>query len=1064
MIRVLLFGSLLTLTVHAQTKDDHVWQQQPEIQESVVRGRGQDERPDIRPDISDADLVEGPPAKWIWGPDTKRDYTLEFSFDAEDVVAARIIASSDNEGTLILNNEKVAQGNEWATPMTADVSKQVKNGSNTLTAVVQNQGGIAAFVARLVWKDKAGKLHYVVTNKDWVIRSKNLTDGEGVTVKANYGDRPWGRVFDNIDNTESGTPRGTFEVLPGYRVEKIFTVPKEQLGSWVCIAFDNQGRLLASDQGNKGICRITPPVRGDDSSKTRVELLDFSQCEFQPSGAQGILCAFDSVYFCCNGGPGSGLYRARDRNGDDQFDECVKLKSFRGGGEHGPHSLRLSPDGKRIFVIAGNHTDPPFKAGEDLTNENYSSRISTDWGEDLLLPRMWDANGHARGKLAPGGWIASTDPDGKTWEIWSIGYRNPYDMAFNAEGELFAYDADMEWDVGSPWYRPTRVVHAISGSEFGWRSGTGKWPEYYFDSLPPMVNIGPGSPVGVDFGYGLSFPAKYQRALYICDWTFGTMYAIHMEPVGVSFKGVKEEFISRTPLPLTDCASGPDGALYFTIGGRGSQSELYRVTYEGAEDTSPADLMSGDEGSEFRAARREAEELIGMDKPQDQINDASRRLSQLFDRDRFVRFALRKTLLLPSAREKLLESKTNSAPLTHPAKVAELILAYTRIASRPETEGFAPNETRSRVLGWLRRPLWQDASVDQKLDLLRGVAVCCVRLGEPIEKERQALLDVFDHAFPSEDDRLNRELCQMLVYLKSPTVVGKTVELMNQPPQRKEIDMGDLLSRNAGYGRAIKAMMANQPDQSQVWFALCLRVAESGWSPASRKDYYRWFGRAQKWSGGNSFRKFLQNIENEAWQRTPFDHRVLVEAAGARTPYVIPALPKPAGPGKEWSLQEVRELAKTRLKNRDFENGEKMFAAARCIVCHRYNGDGGATGPDLTQLAGRFNLNALTEAIVAPGKVISDQYAASTVLTAAGKTINGRIVSENEDQISILTNPEDSTKIVDVPRSEVDEILPSTVSIMPASLLNQLNENEVLDLLAYLLSRGDSRNSMFAKP
>ncbi len=46
---------------------------------------------------------------------------------------------------------------------------------------------------------------------------------------------------------------------------------------------------------------------------------------------------------------------------------------------------------------------------------------------------------------------------------------------------MFVYDADMEWDFGMPWYRPTRVNHATSGSELGWRSGTGKWPAYYVD-------------------------------------------------------------------------------------------------------------------------------------------------------------------------------------------------------------------------------------------------------------------------------------------------------------------------------------------------------------------------------------------------------------------------------------------------------------------------------------------------------------------------------------------------------------------------------------------------------
>ena len=169
-----------------------------------------------------------------------------------------------------------------------------------------------------------------------------------------------------------------------------------------------------------------------------------------------MLWAFDALYISVNGGPGSGLYKATDTNKDDELDKVEKLADFRGGGEHGPHALRLSPDGKSIYVIAGNHTDPPQKLD--------SSRIRTNWGEDLLLPRQWDARGHARGKLAPGGWVAKTDPDGKNWEMVSIGYRNPYDFDFTPEGELFAYDADMEWDLGSPWYRPTRICHVVSGS------------------------------------------------------------------------------------------------------------------------------------------------------------------------------------------------------------------------------------------------------------------------------------------------------------------------------------------------------------------------------------------------------------------------------------------------------------------------------------------------------------------------------------------------------------------------------------------------------------------------
>ena len=1034
--------------------------QKPEIQEAIARGTEEKESPaGKKVTISDAEFQAGANPKWIWGSDNNASYELSTTFNASNISEAVLKASCDNIGTVFVNGKQVATSSEWQEPMSANVAQHLKEGSNTISAKVANQGGVAAFVLKLAMKDSNGKVTHVITNEDWTVAA----DQKKVALRANYGDGPWGTVFSNAA-TEARVPRGVFEVLPGFQVEKLFTVPKEELGSWVCIAFDNKGRLLASDQGNQGICRVTLPAVGSED-ETSVEHLDFSKCEFKPSGAQGMLWAFDSLYFSCNGGPGSGLYRARDTDGDDQFDECVKLKDFRGGGEHGPHSIRLSPDGKRIFVIAGNHTDPPFNPGEELTNENYSSRIPTNWGEDLLLPRMWDANGHARGKLAPGGWIASTDPDGKTWEIYSVGYRNPYDMAFNADGELFAYDADMEWDYGTPWYRPTRVVHATSGSEFGWRSGTGKWPEYYIDSLPPLVNIGPGSPVGVDFGYGLKFPAKYQKALYICDWTFGTMYAIHMTPEQSSYKATKEEFVARSPLPLTDCAAGPDGALYFTIGGRGAQSELFRVTYVGDESTQPTELHDA-KFAEVRQARHLVEELHGSETSAATWSDVQSKVSEVvpnFGSDVNSDRALANAVSLVMQNKQiapylLLSAGKSDATLRNNQSFLLNVLAKSPYSTMINKEGITDYAVKA-----LPKFDFAGMSTSERLNLLRSASLVYIRLRAPSNEEAAAFEAVLAPHYPSTDPSLNRELCQMLVYLNSPTVVAKTVKLMNQPPQREDIDMGDLLTRNGGYGSAINAMIANQPDKQQIWYAFCLRVARAGWTPELRADYYRWFGRAQTWSGGNSFKKFLQNIENEAWDITPFDHRVLVEAAGARTPYTVPQLPKPTGPGKDWTIEEVRAIAASGLKDRSYENGQKMFAATRCIVCHRFAGDGGATGPDLTQLAGRFNIDALTEAIMEPSKVISDQYKGSTVVTTSGKIYSGRIVSENDAQLSVLTDPEDSTKIVDIRKDEIDEVLPSNVSIMPSNLLKPLNQDEVLDLLAYLLSRGDEKNGMFSK-
>jgi len=121
-----------------------------------------------------------------------------------------------------------------------------------------------------------------------------------------------------------------------------------------------------------------------------------------------------------------------------------------------------------------------------------------------------------------------------------------------------------------------------------------------------------------------------------------------------------------------------------------------------------------------------------------------------------------------------------------------------------------------------------------------------------------------------------------------------------------------------------------------------------------------WFDKARTWSGGNSYQKFLTNTSDDAFANATDTERLAVEALGLRKAYVAPALPRPTGPGRDYSTEEVLKLAPEKLKGRNFENGKKMFAAARCVVCHRYGCDGGPTDPVLTQLESRVNLKRQT--------------------------------------------------------------------------------------------------------
>jgi putative heme-binding domain-containing protein len=191
--------------------------------------------------------------------------------------------------------------------------------------------------------------------------------------------------------------------------------------------------------------------------------------------------------------------------------------------------------------------------------------------------------------------------------------------------------------------------------------------------------------------------------------------------------------------------------------------------------------------------------------------------------------------------------------------------------------------------------------------------------------------------------------------------------------------------------------------------------------------------------------------------------RLALTAGGIRQVYSAPELPKPKGPGRDWTLDELLALQKQELKGRNFENGRRAYAAARCVVCHRFGGEGGATGPDLTLLAGRFNFKDVSESLLDPSKVVSDLYRGVIIETADGKTYTGRIVSDAPDSLTMLVDPEDPSKLVTIPKLDVETQRPAPQSLMPKDLLKQLNQDEVLDLMAYLLSRGNPKDKVFRK-
>ncbi|MDA7520296.1 c-type cytochrome [Akkermansiaceae bacterium] len=964
---------------------------------------------------------------WIWKAGTiaseEANFKTTLTLKAKPAKAPLII-TCDNSFKLSINGKKVTASKNWETPVRMDVAKFLQAGKNYVLVEADNEGSMAGFIMSL----KAGK-QKLVTNKSWMAQSHEGEWHQAVELKK-YGAEPWGNVFNQAagpgqiakaTNSPKSIPVTT---LPGFKAEKIYDVNKASQGSWVGMTVDPKGRLITTDQYG-GIYRVTL------NPKVSVERL-----KVNVSGGHGALYAFDSLYIMVGEGK-RGLYRLRDTNGDDQYDKEEYLIPLKAGGEHGSHSLVLSPDKKSIYMVGGNNTDMP----PSVT----SYRMAKAWKEDHILPRMPDGRGHNNGRMAPGGFIMKVSPDGKTQEMICHGFRNEFDAAFNLDGELFAFDADMEYDIGAPWYRPTRVNHVVSGVDWGWRHGTGKWPNYYTDTLPATIDIGPGSPTGVSNGLGARFPAKYQKAIYINDWTYGTMYAIHLEQDGASYKATKEEFVSGKPLPLTDVTIHPDGDMYFMVGGRRTTSALYKLTYVGDEST--ARVKAGAVDTDL-TLRRKIETLHENGVGEEAIAKA---LPYLKHQDRFIRYAARVALeKQPATKWQQHLTKEKS-----PWGVIELSTALARMGTKDQ---------QPKILAALNQLDFKNMEAKQFLAALRAYQLAFTRLDKPSSGDAASVIGALNGLYPHEDNFVNRELSQILLYLNAPGAVSKTVQLVLNATDIQEKILDDkVLQRNDNYAKAAQRTEQFRPNVQQFALAFSLRSIKEGWSAADHASYFSWFPRAKTWQGGNSYGAFIENSRKQALANvTNEGARKKYEAASAKSMMPARAIQTPKGPGRSWTVQSAVSAVEGNMKGRNFARGENLFHATACASCHRFAGEGMGIGPDLTGSANRYALRDMMENIVEPSKVISDQYISTGFAMKDGSTVIGRIAKEKDGMLHLMTNPFSADSNVQIKAADVKSRKPHEVSHMPPSLINGLNSDELSDLIAYIFSAGDKDHHYFS--
>lgn len=348
-----------------------------------------------------------------------------------------------------------------------------------------------------------------------------------------------------------------FKVPDGFEVSVFAT--DEMAHDIFSLTTDSQGRIVVA---GRGYVRVLEDRNRDGVADSAAEF-----AQGPKSGARGMY--FEGTDLIATGDKGLRIYR--DANGDGRADgEGEKIFPVKSDGEHTANGLVKGPDGW-FYVICGN-------------DAGIGHEHATGPGSPIRTNVMAGA-------------LVRVSPDLKQSEVVAHGFRNPYDLDFDARGMLFTYDSDGERDHYLPWYAGSRVFDIATGMEHGWiLNGWGhSWsrPESNFDNVPRAFEVGRGSPTGVTVYQHHQFPRRYRNGLFAICWSFGRVYFFPLNRSGATVTTDLEIFMesaTEAGFAPVDAVVGPQGDLFVAVGGRGTMGAVYRVRYTKSESYDPIGL------------------------------------------------------------------------------------------------------------------------------------------------------------------------------------------------------------------------------------------------------------------------------------------------------------------------------------------------------------------------------------------------------------------------------------------------------------------------------------------
>lgn len=893
-------------------------------------------------------IVSAQEAMWIWSPEQPRDNVPKGNvhfrkiFQTKQPEGGQIAIAADDTYELFLNGRKIGSGGGTEKLTQYDIGKFVTRGRNLVSVRVTNSNGNhAGLAARVLVKERGAGWQAHSTDASWRVSVAPMPFWN----TAFYNDRRWGEavVLGRLGETapwdtpppsataeteadpEATKRQGRFTVAEEFRVEKVLDGDTDKLGSLIAMTFNEFGHILAARE-NGPLLLIYDSNEDGEPDKVR------DYCD-KVKNCQGILALNGEVFVTADGPEGFALYRLADGDRDGRLEQVTTLVKFKGTpGEHGPHGVELGPDGL-LYVIVGNHMHPETEPDKLSPYSNY-------YEGDLNQPRYEDPGGHAVGIKAPGGTVIRTDVDGQSVQVVAGGIRNAYDLAFNRWGDLFTWDSDMESDIGTSWFRPTRLFHVTPGAEFGWRSGWACWPDYFLDTLPGIGEGGRGSPTGLAFYNHHMYPTRYHDAMFLGDWSEGRILCARMKRDGASYRVETETFVEGQPLNVTDLAVGPDGSLYFVTGGRGTAGGIYRVVWKGKVPESVSSIGTGI-GAAIRQPQLQS--AWGRQKIAALRNDMADEWDRLIvgvarsasnpwyyraralDLMQLFGPAPSKELLLLMARDDGAEVRAkaawamglHSSRETHDRLIALLedddatvrrvaCESLLRAGQVPPFERLVPSlASADRAEAWAARRLlermppaqWKEAVLEtenQRLFLQGGLALMVAHPSpenalEVLQQISQMLLGfVADREFA---DLLR--LCQVALLRGEispddvPQLRDQLAEEFPSSNHRMNREMARLLvflQANTILDRYLEYLRSDAPHIERLHLALHLRFLEGTWRPQQRLELLKFYESSQQEKGGGSYQLYVANFARDFARGLTDDEVRLVLAKGAQWP------------------------------------------------------------------------------------------------------------------------------------------------------------------------------------